>query len=161
MKKGSTKIYTHLFILFIICIFAYYYAVVFAPSIENIRDNNSIWGKLNKIHKSCIMYCPFQTSNYHKLRGSTYFIGDDFTEEEKKMLHGCIITFWNLTHLLMYIPFGYLLPDYFVEVMCLGLFFELYECHKYNCQDMTDLVMNFFGFVIGKTIRTVLQRRKK
>lgn len=161
MKKRNIKNYTPILILFLICVFAYYYAVIFAPSIENIRGDDNIWGKLNKLHKSCVIYCPFKTSQYHKLRGSTYYIGDDFSEEEKQMLQGCVITFWNLTHLVMYIPFGYLLPDYLVEVMCLGLFFELYECHLYGCQDMTDLVMNLFGFMIGKTFRTVLQRRKK
>ena len=160
MKKAKRNFYTSILILFCICLFAYYYAVILATSLENIRDN-SIWGKLNRIHKSCVLYCPLKTSKYHKLRGYTYYIGDDFTEEEKEMLNGCVITFWNFTHFLMYIPFGYLLPDYLVEVMCLGLFFELYECHRFNCQDMTDLVMNFSGFMIGKSLRTLLQGRKK
>ncbi len=97
----------------------------------------------------------------------------------KLFTKGCFdIDLWSLSHLLLYIYFGFQFPDYFAEFLIIGSIWEIFETmfckenfHKnIGCRDsnnifcrsidkinscdywygkLDDLVMNMIGFVIG------------
>ncbi|XWV25469.1 putative ORFan [Tupanvirus deep ocean] len=91
---------------------------------------------------------------------------------------GIHLDWWSVTHILLYIYFGYHFPDYFVEFLIIGTSWEIVEsvmckdsvqslikCDNLDsliCQiiskikgcdywygKLDDIVMNMFGFLIG------------
>jgi len=93
-------------------------------------------------------------------------------------IDGLEIDWWSVTHIILYIYFGYFFPNYFVEFFIIGVIWELFEsffcqesvskllgCHKsehiwcrglkkvnscdYWYGKIDDLAMNSIGFIIG------------
>ena len=91
---------------------------------------------------------------------------------------GIKVDMWSITHILLYVYFGYQFPEYFVEFLLLGSLWEIFEstfCRDslskfIGCEDKTsficdklgqirdcnywygkldDVVMNMTGFVLG------------
>jgi hypothetical protein len=88
------------------------------------------------------------------------------------------IDFWSISHILLYVYFGYHFPDYFIEFLLIGTLWEYFEsvycqdwvkqligcnnsnsfiCRKFDedrdCSywygKIDDVAMNMIGFVIG------------
>jgi len=96
--------------------------------------------------------------------------------------NGIKITIWSVTHILLYVYFGYYFPNYFIEFLIIGCIWEIFEyiwcklpIHKImgctegsnnkfcnginqikNCQywygTVDDILMNSIGFIIGACI---------
>ena len=129
---------------------AYLYCLVYAPSIESITDN-SISGKINKIHKKCAINCDHNLcSTMIQYRGNNYFISTP--QDEQEYIKKCFVTFWGVTHYILYALIGFLLPSMFWESFVCGVFFEIYEHNKYDCADVLDIVLNTAGFYTGYQI---------
>src|ERR1700678_1149093 len=112
----------HLLIVALILTIAYIYSMIIAPSLVN----NQMFSKLNQLHESCIIKCGNLPCNISD-RGNKYYIGSD------KNADGCYVTFWGMTHFLLYAILGYLYPHRFLEFSLIGVLFELYEKRYYDC----------------------------
>lgn len=40
---------------------------------------------------------------------------------------GIKIDWWSISHIILYIYFGYIFPEYFVEFLLIGIFWEIFE----------------------------------
>lgn len=143
---------TRLHIFLVVIIFALVYCIIYAPSIENLDDNdNSFLGKLNQLHKSCIVSCGGNNgckSLIKETRGENYFISTPL--EKQKTIKNCLVTFWGLTHFILYFAVGYFLPNLLYEAIALGVGFELYEYKVLKCHDSFDIVLNIGGLMLGR-----------
>lgn len=92
------------------------------------------------------------------------------------------VDWWSISHVILYVYFGYHFPDYFIEFLILGAIWEIFEnifckesfqkiigCTKSNslfCRTMNqlktcdywygkfdDIAMNMLGFVVGVLLR--------
>ena len=67
---------------------------------------------------------------------------------------------WSISHLLLYIVLGYLAPDYWKELILIGVLFEIYEYflefimkYKYVTSKLiSDSIINSLGVLIGVLI---------
>ena len=91
---------------------------------------------------------------------------------------GIRIDWWSISHLILYVYFGYFFPEYFIEFLIIGSLWELFEStfckesfvgligcrnsENYLCKSINkfrgcdywygkidDVVINMIGFVIG------------
>jgi hypothetical protein len=129
-------------------IIAYVYAIEIAPVLPHI--DIPIAKKINSIHESCVVKCDATADLVGLGRGSTYFIGKDNNPAE---MNKCAITFWGMSHYLFYSIAGFVFPDLFIETFLIGIGFELYEKHAFDCHDSLDIVLNSLGFASGWLIR--------
>jgi len=88
-------------------------------------------------------------------RGNNYYISA-MNSKKQDDLQKCLITFWGTTHFVLYVLIGYFCPNCFWESFIIGVLFELYEYHAFNCHDLLDIVLNTSGFFVGKLIRRYL-----
>jgi hypothetical protein len=146
-KKKYT--FQNIILSLIILTIAYIYCFIFTPIIENINDD-SVAGLISKIHKTCFMNCKSKQCKdiITNFRGDTYFISTP--KNEQKNIHNCIITFWGLTHIILYFILTFLIPSFYIEFFILGILFEIYEYYFYKCHDITDIFLNTLGIIIGK-----------
>lgn len=109
----------------------------------------------------------------------------------KFLAKGCFdIDMWSISHLLLYVYFGYQFPNYFAEFLVIGSIWELFESmfckenfhRNFGCRDnknifcktinrinscdywygkLDDLVMNMTGFVIGSWLATKYKNNNK
>jgi len=107
--------------------------------------------RLRHMIEECIIQCKTKLCSdiSKRWRDDGYF----FTYESGK-LENCIFTVWELTHLIMHVFLGY----FFNLQISLGLSvgFEIWEHYVFDCGSYLDLGWNFLGFVIGNTIKTML-----
>ena len=122
----------------------------YAPKIEKMNDGT--WhGQINKFQKKCFYDCKGDfCKNLTKGRGDTYFTNTPIAEQ----LHikECLVSFWSLTHILLYTLIGFLFPGLFFETLLIGIGFEIYEHFAMNCADPLDIVFNTSGFLLGAFI---------
>jgi hypothetical protein len=83
-------------------------------------------------------------------RGKKYFIGTPYYKQ--KEIKKCILTFWGLTHFVLYFILSYLFPAFYIEFIILGILFEIYEYYKFKCHDYNDLILNALGIFLGKMV---------
>lgn len=146
---GTKYTCTNIIIILSILSIAYIYSLVYAPSIENSNDD-SFTTSISKMNKGCLLNCA---SEYCKKyitdsRGKQYFISMPPSEQE--YIKGCIITFWGMTHFLMYFILATLVPAFYVELFFIGIVFEIYEYYKFDCHDVNDVYLNTMGILLGK-----------
>lgn len=128
----------------IIYILGYLYSLVIANMVI-VRES-----KINILHQHCFL------KGKHLLpRGKNYYMTPFTTDEMKKRTDNCILTFWGLTHVILYAFLGYFCPDLFLETFIAGFMFEAFEAQYYDCHDLFDIFLNTLGFGIGWTLRSL------
>lgn len=147
MKKKYTI--TNILIILLILSLAFIYSLIFAPSIENIKSDDFL-GSISKMNKSCLLNCSTDECNTYirKNRGNQYFIS--IPKNEQDDIKGCIITFWGLSHLIMYFLLAFFVPSFYIELFFIGVAFEIYEYHAFDCHDMNDIYLNTIGILLGR-----------
>jgi hypothetical protein len=138
------------FFLALFYILAYVFCMQFAVMIN--QTEHSIYKKIDNMNKSCIIgsgdnKLMKKLSSY---RGENYYLTE--TDIETTVLDNCFMSFYNLTHLLLYIGIGIVCPDLRLESFLIGTVFELYEYYYLDCHDPLDIIYNVFGFEFGKYI---------
>ena len=130
------------FILFI----SFIYCIHFAPYIERKYTNSF----LDKIHKLCIYKCTTNDCIKYiiRARGEKYFISTP--PYKQKEIKKCILTFWGVTHFILYFILSFLFPSFYIEFFILGIIFEIYEYYEFSCHDYNDLILNTLGILLGK-----------
>lgn len=143
--------YKNIIIITIVMTITYVYSLIYAPAIEGSNDN-SFTTKIAELHKSCLLNC--ETTKCKEFiendRGDKYFISIPQSEQED--IKSCIITFWGVTHFIMYFILGYFVPAFYIELIFVGIFFEIYEYYKYQCHDIKDIYLNTIGILLGRYI---------
>ena len=76
--------------------------------------------------------------------------------DKQDQLKYCFITFWGLSHFIMYSFLGFFAPKLFFETFTLGVVFEGIEADLFDCQDGLDILLNTTGFIFGSFIREKL-----
>lgn len=64
----------------------------------------------------------------------------------------CILGFFGVTHILLYMVLGYYVPKMFWETFFIGIIFEIVECYTLECHDSLDILWNTVGFLAGAYI---------
>jgi len=146
---GTKYTSTNIIIILTILSFAYIYSLVYAPSIENSNDD-SFTTSVAKMNKGCLLNCTSENCKKYitDSRGKQYFIS--IPADEQEHIRGCIITFWGLTHFVMYFILALLVPAFYIELFFIGVGFEIYEYYKFDCHDVNDIFLNTMGILLGK-----------
>lgn len=148
---------TSVLIVFTLYLIAYVYSLEVAPRLA--KCHGGMGASMNDVHESC-----FLASDYMKdysdspLRGKSYYIG--VGDEKNAAVKRCAVTFWGASHYVLYFLLGLLVPDAFWETFIIGVAFEVYEYHKFDCHDAIDIALNSLGFVTGAAIREVYNGTK-
>ncbi len=147
-KNNKYSIRNILLLIFIYSI-AYYYCIVYAPTIENNKDDSWVT-KLSNMNKSCLVNCKTKECETHikNSRGNTYLIS--LPKEEQGYLKKCLITFWGFSHFLLYFVLAFFVPKLYIEEFIIGILFEIWEYYKFDCHDMNDIVLNGIGILLGR-----------
>ena len=82
-------------------------------------------------------------------------IPEKFENNDTTECGNCLVTSWNISHVLMYMIMGYLFPNILLEIVFIGIMFEILET-TWDCYDMMDLVWNTSGYMIGALARNYL-----
>lgn len=99
----------------------------------------------------CLINC-----DHNLCQNMTYNLRDISYLMDSEMEHTkCLLTGWELSHLLLYVIIGYFFNIYIA--LTLSVLFELYEHYMYDCASILDLFWNTLGLFIGISIRYYLQ----
>lgn len=107
-----------------------------------------------------ITACPPLHRFFHGCvyRGAHYRVLDPLRSPAKRRVR-CLVTRWNVNHLLTYAVLGYVFPDSILWWFCIGAAWEVAEI-AFGCCDMTDLLYNAVGLLVGRWLfRRVHARR--
>ncbi len=129
--------------LSLLFLFAYVYSIHIAPWIQK-KFPKSQW---NEMHEQCVSKTSIMPKWMLRGRGNSYIIGGSSASTG---LRECTLTFWGMTHFLLYFVIGVQCPQYGLLANILGVLFELYEWKVYDCADPLDIVWNTTGFLIGR-----------
>lgn len=145
-KISDTSFYSIVIIL-IIFVLGFIYCLILAPAIEHINDD-SFLGKLNRVHKSCIVGCNSPScKSLISNRGNSYFISTP--KDQQGEIRNCLVTYWGAMHFTLYLILGIIAPYWFVPILAIGVFFEVFEYIVYQCHDAFDVILNTTGFATG------------
>jgi len=98
------------------------------------------------IMDKCFIGTPGYLESYVRAgRGSNYYLNNSFSNIPSK----CLVTGWALSHVILYMVLGYVLPNMFWETLFIGILWEIVECIFYKCHDIMDVLWNSIGFIIG------------
>jgi hypothetical protein len=70
----------------------------------------------------------------------------------------CLLTFWNLTHVILYAVLGFVFPQYWWLLMLVGALWECLENFVAHNTPM-DIVWNATGLLIGAAVRMMMHGR--
>ncbi|NDE17539.1 hypothetical protein EBZ80_21695 [bacterium] len=99
-----------------------------------------------------------------------FFQGCVYRGTEHRVLHSlrspakrrvrCLVTRWNANHLVVYTVLGYLFPDSILLWFVIGAVWEVAEIW-FDCCDMTDLLYNAVGLLLGRWLFLRVRDGKK
>lgn len=116
--------------------------------------NQTLAGKNKLYYEACLVNVNHENTKYlTQFRGKAY----NMVGPNHKKYDFCVMTYWNLTHLLLYTVMGFFCPDLFIEAIGIGLIFELAEYKMFDCHDVLDLFYNAVGFIIGRSLARKIQ----
>lgn len=100
------------------------------------------------MNQACLIGC-----NNCAFRGNSYIIED---ERKSKDMKNCLLTSWNIYHILMYFLLGYVYPNLYYKLIAMGVAFEIYEYIAYDCADFMDLPSNIIGLSAGTALSKLI-----
>ena len=136
---------TQLLLVALVYIIAYAYSIEFATRVDKCDED---WCKsVTAAHRKCAVGCTDTTRPLvaYPARGRNYYIGTGSADD-------CLVTFWTLSHFVLYFVLGFIAPSLFWPTFAIGVGFELYEYHKFDCHDVLDIAANSVGFLAGSTV---------
>lgn len=110
--------------------------------------------------------CWYRSDNVnplHEWRGKDYFALDlrdgDSSEDQEEFrctAQKCIVTLWNLMHMIMWVIIGFVAPKLIGPFILLGIVWELFEYISMDCHCVMDVGWNIVGLAIGVGLRQAL-----
>lgn len=141
---------TQYLIASIIFIISYFFCMQFAVKIN--ATDHIVYKKLDQLNKSCMYDVRTPIMKTMTLTcGSNYYL-TDVDPVITETLENCFTSFYNLSHLFMYMLLGFLCPNLFIETQLIGIGFEMYEYWFLDCADLLDIPYNFTGFIFGRLL---------
>lgn len=132
--------------MIILYLISYIFAIKIAVALKDVPI-------VQKVQESCMFSLECEPCT--RYRGKNYHIGN-MDEIKEKEVKDCLVTFWSMTHLLLYMGLGYLCPSYFWLVSGIGIGFEILEYYVWDCMDPMDIIFNTIGFGLGTSLKYVL-----
>ena len=147
-NKYSVKNISIILLIVIPCLLYIY------PGTQIIQNNtnNIILKYINELNKTCFLNCKTNICKKYMMigRGKEYFIQEKQKEQFK--ISSCIVTFWGITHSILYFILTFLLPNFYIEFFFMGIVFELLEYCIFDCHDIKDIIFNSIGILLGKLL---------
>lgn len=153
MLTEASSVVAQLVVAVILYIFAYWYSLQFAVSLNDCKTRAC--NAIHRAHEKCL--CNLAPIDFSALRGGQYYIGE-MTEEKRKSLRGCAMTFWSASHFCLYFALGFFAPSLFWLTFSTGVAFEFYENMQFDCHDVLDVAYNTAGFIAGRACNRALAR---
>lgn len=88
----------------------------------------------------------WMVDNLNVYRGKQYF---SMVTDREQDVKGCLVTTWNLIHLVSHFILGMLYPCCWFGILFVTTIFEMFECWFVDCHDLSDLFYNVFGMTLG------------
>ena len=122
-----------------------YLGIFYLEILVGVDNSKSIHDWTEK----CVIPCKDKKlcDELHKYRDDHYYVFEKDTEK-------CLVTKWEISHLITHIFLGYFTNIYISQGISIG--FELYEHYHIDCGSYIDLVYNFVGFLIGHTLKNII-----
>jgi hypothetical protein len=118
--------------------------------IFNMLDGNNkkIQYYIDAVQNFCVKKCSNDyCSSITKLRDEKYYTYGDGDSKS------CLITSWEISHLLFHVFIGYFYNIYISTVISVG--YEIYEHYDKLCGSYLDLGYNMTGFLIGNYLKSI------
>lgn len=128
-------------ILIVVLIMSYVYCFF-------IATDKKLHPVLKTINQACLIGC--KKCAY---RGDSYILEN---EEKSNAMKNCLLTSWNVYHILMYLLLGYLYPNLYYKLIAMGVGFEIYEYITYDCADLMDIPSNIIGVSMGARLSKLI-----
>ena len=103
--------------------------------------------KFHNFSEECLVGCGGRKTACditNNLRDTGYYLFDSDSDK-------CVVTKWELSHLVTHIFLGYFTNFHISTAVSVG--FEIYEHYVYDCGSVLDLLYNFTGFIIGHKLK--------
>ncbi len=119
------------------------------------KYNNKYNIAVDKYNQYCMLYNKSDiVQELTKHRGIQYYFNGHLNNiNDKKIIlykrKFCLITFWSMSHIILYALIGFFCPSLFIPSFVFGVIFEGLEKKFCNCQDLFDIIYNSIGFGIG------------
>lgn len=102
--------------------------------------------------------CAIRTDNpylqkYSQATKSATYIPKASAEENKEFIRTCFTSIWHVIHFVGHLIGGFLFPMWWFEILALTTAFELYEYFSCRCHDVSDVVYNTAGILLGVYLR--------
>ena len=108
-------------------------------------------------------HCVLETKNssiknvIDKLRNDNYYIHVNKNASAKKK--ECLVTEWHISHLVVYMIVGYLVPKRYLLIIFMGIMWEGMEL-RWDIADAMDIFWNILGVGIGVGSRYLVEHYK-
>lgn len=161
MDICKTKEQHRLLITLLLGIILFLFLMYAVPKI--ISSKNKLGALVKYLHSSCLFECEESICKnmYNNGRSSGYYINDkgpaptkyvEYADKMKKYQNSCLFSVWALSHMLLYVVIGLIIPEHYVIAITVGVLFEIFEHIAWNCGDVLDVLWNTIGFCIGAYI---------
>ena len=135
--------------LYSLCMVAF--VIMYLIKKYNIKYNKGV----DKYNQLCLFHNKSDiVQKLTKHRGIQYYFNNRLDDDiDKKIIlykrKYCLVTFWSLSHIILYTLVGFFCPSLFIPSFVLGIIWEGLEKRFCNCHDLVDIMYNSIGFGIG------------
>ena len=135
--------------LYSVCIVGF--LIAYLIKIYNKKYNVAI----DKYNQLCMVYNKSDiVQKLTKHRGIQYYFNGHLENiDDKKIIlykrKYCLVTFWSMSHIILYTLIGFFCPSLFIPSFAIGVIWEGLEKKFCNCHDLVDIMYNSIGFGIG------------
>ena len=93
----------------------------------------------------------------HFVKGEKYIVQMS-DEENLKFRKECITTIWNMLHFMSHLTVVFVFPYFYREIFAVSFLFEIYEYYVFKCHDISDIIYNIAGLLLGYYLRKLYDR---
>jgi hypothetical protein len=129
--------------------------------IKMMNHNPFVDNKMFSLFAKQTWRCFYESDNpylqaYSKATKSATYIPFISQAENDEYVKKCFITVWHMIHFVGYLLTAFAFPMFWPEILIASAAFELYEYFSCKCHDVSDLVYNSSGILIGVLLRKVI-----
>ncbi len=127
------------------------FMIAYLIKIHNKKYNIAV----DKYNQLCMLYNKSDiVKQLTKHRGIQYYFNGHLNDidDKKTILYKrkyCLVTFWSMSHIILYALIGFFCPSLFLPSFVSGVIWEGIEKKFCNCHDLVDILYNSMGFGIG------------
>lgn len=137
------------------------HAIIIEIFINNeYNDKKSIKKKINTYISGCVYKVknPKLQEISLKLKGEKYLFGE-LNGENIKYRKECLISRWNITHLIGHIIITFFYPKLWPLIFIGTFMYEIIEYKYFKCHDYSDILYNSVGIYIGYKLNQLYYKK--